>query len=110
MNFRRHKIDPEARAREALSLVVTLLADRIDEGAAQTAAMRAELADLRAQVAALPDRVAWAQRYLTDAEHTPELLTQIAVEVAAFKAERPDEYTNILHSITVRAANARRRS
>jgi len=103
MTFLHRKPD---RAREALSLVVTLLADRIDAQTAQTAAMRAELADLRAQVASLPDRVAWAQRYLTDAEHTPELLTMIAVEVAAFKAERPREYTAILDSITETAANA----
>lgn len=49
MSFRRRRIGPEARAREALSLVVTLLADRIDGQTAQTAALCGELSDLRAE-------------------------------------------------------------
>jgi hypothetical protein len=95
------EVDPElAHTREALLAVVAGFTGRLD-------ALEAQAAQTQAQLAKLPAQVAWAIRYVSDAEeHGPELLTAVASEIAAFRIEHPAAYSAALKGITEAAANA----
>lgn len=103
MKLRRRR-DPEVdselqRSREALLAVCASLASRLD-------ALERQAVQTQALLVKLPAQTAWATRFLSDAQETPEMLEALACEVAAFKLERPTEYTEILTTIRENA-NAR---
>jgi hypothetical protein len=86
-------VDPELEAtRRALLAVVAEIGARLE-------AVEVQGRQTQELLVKLPPTVGWASRFLSDAEEKPELLEALASEVAAFKLERPAEFTNMLTRI-----------
>jgi hypothetical protein len=97
MKIRRANNPEPPPERAALIALIASFAGRLD-------ALDASQRETQALLATMPERIAWAVRYATDAEEVgPELLTAVAAEVASFKIEHPAAYSDALANVTERA-------